>query len=97
MSVLGPTQLLDETAVTHSLYFTGSFSSPVSTLKLSPGTCPHLELQLDAGHGGVEKDLCEIAQVMFGWEGKLATRLELTATNVSDIKDMYPNKPDLQR
>ena len=46
---------------------------------------PHLELQLDWGHGGVETDLCEIAHVMLDWEVKLSTHLGLTEVDVHDI------------
>ena len=47
---------------------------------------PHLELQLDWGHEGVEKDLSEIADHMLHWEEKLSTHLELTPTDIHDIK-----------
>ena len=57
---------------------------------------PHLELQLDFGHGGVEKDLYEIASHMLNWE-EISALLGLTVTDISDTKDMYPNKPALQR
>ena len=46
---------------------------------------PHLERQLDWGHGGVETDLCEIAHVMLDWEVKLSTHLGLTEVDVHDI------------
>ena len=57
---------------------------------------PHLELQLDFGNKGVEKDLYEIARHMFNWE-EISALLGLTATDISDMKDMYPNKPELRR
>ena len=57
---------------------------------------PYLELQLDTGHEGVEKDLYEIANDMLNWE-EISTHLRLTATDVSDIKEMNLNKPALQR
>ena len=63
---------------------------------LPPPARPHLELQLDSGHDGVEKDLHQIAYHMLEWE-KLSAHLGLTAVDISDTKDMYPFKPDLQR
>ena len=67
----------------------------MSTLPAS--ALPHLDQQLDGDHEGVDEDLCEIAKHMLDWEEKLSTHLKLTATNISDIKDMYSNKPALQR
>ena len=64
---------------------------------LPPAALPHLELQLDWDHEGVEKDLCEIAHHMLDWEQQLSTRLGLTPVDISDTKDMYSNKPELQR
>ena len=52
---------------------------------------PHLELKLEC------VDFCDIAYHMCDWETKLWAHLGLTATDVSDIKDMYSNKPELQR
>ena len=57
----------------------------------------YLDLQLDSGHGGVEKDLHQIAYYMLDWEEKLSSHLELTAVDISDIKEMQPSKPGLQR
>ena len=57
---------------------------------------PHLELQLDWGHGGVETDLCEIAHVMLDWEVKLSTHLGLTEVDVYDITRGISNL-ELQR
>ena len=57
---------------------------------------PHLELQLDSGHEGVEKDLYEIASHMLNWE-EMSVYLELTPVDISDIKYMHFNKPALQR
>ena len=57
---------------------------------------PHLELQLDWGHGGVEIDLCEIAHVMLDWEVKLSTHLGLTEVDVHDITRGISNL-ELQR
>ena len=57
---------------------------------------PHLELQLDWGHGGVETDLCEIAHVMLDWKVKLSTHLDLTEVDVHDIMRGISN-PELQR
>ena len=70
-------------------------SSCVSSLPASAR--PHLELELDWGHGEVEKDLSEIANHMLDWEEKLTTHLELTPVDTHDIKEMYPFKPVLQR
>ena len=52
---------------------------------------PHLELKLEC------VDFCDIAYHMCDWETKLWAYFGLTATDVSDIKDMYSNKPELQR
>ena len=80
------------------LYFVSiigpDFSYYVSSLPADAR--PHLERQLDFGHGGVEKDLYEIASHMLNWE-EISALLGLTATDISDIKDMHPNKPALQR
>ena len=57
---------------------------------------PHLELQLDWGHGGVETDLCEIAHVMLDWEVKLYSSLGLTKVDVHDIRRGTSNL-ELQR
>ena len=65
-------------------------------LSLPADARPHLELQLDFGHGGVEKDLYEIARHMLNWE-EISALLGLTVTDISDTKDMHPNKPALQR
>ena len=65
-------------------------------LSLPVSARPHLELQLDFGHGGVEKDLCEIASHMLDWE-EISAHLGLTARDISDTKDMYSHKPALQR
>ena len=64
---------------------------------LPPSARPHLELQLDWGHGDVEKDLSEIANHMLDWEEKLATHLELTPIDIHDIKEANFSKPILQR
>ena len=58
---------------------------------------PHLERQLDWGHEGVDRDLNEIANHSLDWEEKLSVPLGLTATDISDIKTMHQNKPQLQR
>ena len=64
---------------------------------LPPAARPHLELQLDWGHEGVERDLMEIADHMLDWEQRLSTHLGLTAIQISDIKEKHPQKPILQR
>ena len=46
---------------------------------------PHLELQLDYGHEGVNKDLSEIAYHMLGWDNKLSAYLGLTDIDIHDI------------
>ena len=58
---------------------------------------PHLELQLDWGHDGVDKDLSEIADHMIKWEEELAAPLGLTEVDISDIKAVYRDSPPLQR
>ena len=52
---------------------------------------PHLEQQLGC------VDFCDIAYHMCDWDVKFWAHLGLTTTDVSDIKDMYSNKPELQR
>ena len=71
------------------------FTACVSSLPA--GARPHLELQLDHGHEGVDKDLNEIAHRMLHWEGKLSAHLGLTEVDIQDIKEMYSSKPSLQR
>jgi len=77
------------------LYSAPDVASYLSSLP--PAARPHLELQLDSGHGGVEKDLCQIADHMLDWEEKLSTHLGLTPVDISDVKDMHPLKPVFQR
>ncbi len=48
---------------------------------------PHLELQLDWGHDGVETDLYAIADHMIKWEEKLASPLGLTDVDIYDITE----------
>ena len=55
----------------------------------------HLEQQLDWGHGGVDRDLNEIADHLLDWEEKLSAPLGLTATDISDIEAI--NSRPLQR
>ena len=57
---------------------------------------PYLERQLDWGHGGVEKDLSEIAKHLDNWE-EVAPHLELAPIDIHDIKEKHQNKPSLQR
>ena len=64
---------------------------------LPPSAQPHLELKLDSGHDGVEKDLAKIAHHMVDWQEKLVTHLELTHVDVKDILKIHPNNPVLQR
>ena len=71
------------------------FPSYVSSLP--PCARPHLERELDWGHEGVDKDLSEIAECMLHWEEKLSAPLQLTPVDIDDTKEIYPNKPVLQR
>ncbi len=64
---------------------------------LPPPARLHLELQLDWGHKGVDKDLNEIADHMMDWEEKLSTHLELTHTDIHDVKAIHKDNPVLQR
>ncbi len=73
------------------------FDFPAYVSSLPAGARPHLELQLDWGHEGVDFDLNEIADVMLGWEGKLSAHLGLTDVDIHDIKEINLNKPLLQR
>ncbi len=52
---------------------------------LPPGARPHLELQLDRGHEGVESDLYEIAEQMLRWVEMLSAPLGLMEVDVHDI------------
>ena len=56
-----------------------------------------LDQLLDWDQDGVERDLSEIADHMLGWEERLSVHLGLTPVNISDIKEKYPNQPELQR
>ncbi len=67
------------------------------TSSLPASARPHLELQLDWDHEGVDKDLNEIAYYMLHWEEKLSTHLGLTDIDIHDIKDTYRDRPPLQR
>ncbi len=60
--------------------------------------CAHscLELELDWGHDGVERDLSEIADRMINWEEKLYAPLGLTEVDVHDITHGIDSLP-LQR
>ena len=81
-------------------YFAGSASSPDLHAYISslPGPArPHLELELDWGNHGVEKDLAEIADHMSDWEKRLSTHLGLTYIEISDIKKIHLIEPALQR
>ena len=57
----------------------------------------YLELKLDSGHDGVEKDLGKIAHHMVDWQEKLIAHLELPHVDVNDIQKIHPNSPVLQR
>ena len=71
------------------------FSAYVSSLP--PPAHDYLKLQLDWGHGEVEKDLHQIADKMLKWEEKLSAHLGLTPVDISDIKERNPSKPELRR
>ena len=57
----------------------------------------NLSQLLDWDHGGVDKDLMEIAHHMLGWEEQLSALLELTQVDIHDINRIYSNQPELQR
>ena len=78
----------------HFLTTTHDFARYVSSLP--PSMHPHLEDQLDSDND-VDRDLREIAYYMLNWDLKLSTHLELTAIDISDIKDEHIMKPELQR
>lgn len=48
-----------------------------------------MDLELDSGNSGTEKDLEEIAHQMLDWEVKLSAHLGLTEVNLADIKHDY--------
>ena len=58
---------------------------------------PFLDKELGWDHEGVERDLCEIADHMSGWEERLSVHLGLTLVDIFDIKLKYPDQPVLQR
>ena len=70
------------------------FSSYVSSLPACAR--PHLELRLDWGHDGVERDLYAVADHMIKWEEILAAPLGLTEIDIHDITESICN-PVLQR
>ena len=70
------------------------FSSYVSSLPAYARS--HLELQLDWGHDGVERDLYAVAYHMIKWEEILAAPLGLTEIDIHDITESIYN-PVLQR
>lgn len=65
--------------------------------RLPAGAWPHFKQKLDWDNEGVDRDLYEIAHHLLNWEEKLSTHLELTATDISDIRDIHMNNPALQR
>jgi hypothetical protein len=65
------------------IYIGCDFPSYVSSIPACAR--PHLELQLDWDHEGVETDLCEIADHMSKWEEKLSAPLGLTRVEIDDI------------
>ena len=56
----------------------------------------HLALRLDWDND-IESDLIEIARHMVDWEEKLCPHLELTHTEIHDIKAKHKDNPVLQR
>ena len=70
---------------------------PAYVSSLPPNVRPHLGLQLDHDHEGVDEDLCEIAEHMLGWDEQLSTHLKLTEVDIHDIKAKYNTQPSLQR
>ena len=72
-----------------------SASTYISTLPVT--AYPHLDLELDQDHNGVELDLSEIASHMRKWEEKLSSALGLTHIDVEDIKAIHRDRPELQR
>ena len=73
------------------------FTSVVSDQETLP-LCvrPYLERRLDWDHGGVEKDLSEIAKHLDNWK-EVAPHLELDPINISDIEKIHHCEPSLQR
>lgn len=52
---------------------------------------------LDGNHDGVDTHLVRLASDMTDWEGILATELELTATQISDIRTLHKSNPTQER
>ena len=71
------------------------FQAYVSQLPVNAHS--YLSKQLDWEHGGVDKDLNEIANHLLHWEEKISVQLGLTGTDIYDIKNIHQNKPILQR
>ena len=90
-----PIMLVNMNVLSSNLRPGCSFSAYVCSL--SPAARPNLELLLDWGHDGVDRDLIEIAHHMLHWEEKLCSHLGLTAVDIHDIKAIHHNKPELQR
>ena len=82
---------LQMTIFLYNVYFSAYVSS------LPPPARPHLELQLDSDHDGVEMDLHQIAEHMLKWEEKLSAHLGLTPADIDNIKERNPFKPELQK
>ena len=51
---------------------------------------------LDSENGGVPKHLGKIADFIYEWKGKVAEELGLTRSDVSNIKQRYQDRLDLQ-
>ena len=55
-----------------------------------------LDQMIDSGHGGVSKHLCQIADVVYEWEGAVAESLRLRKADVAAIKKDLVHKIRLQ-
>ena len=66
--------------------------------RLPPQARAYLDYQLDQGHGGVDKDLYEIAEPMLYWKEKLSSHFGLTTSEIHDIEVGHNrDNPELQR
>ena len=66
--------------------------------KLPRAALSYMDHQLDSGSRGLETDLVAIAHFLLNWEENLADAMELTPTDVHDIKHgQYHGNHELQR
>lgn len=63
---------------------------------LPPAVHPLLEKQIDWDNDA-DRDLCEIADHVHNWDSNMASCLSLTKVDISDIKQKFMLKPELQR